>query len=475
MSETAALNPSCQLVVIGAGPAGLAAATTAAKLGVDTVLLDEQPAPGGQIYRAITETPVTKRSILGMDYWHGAELVTAFRSSGARHVPGTTVWSVTREGEIGFSVGGAARLIEAERIILATGAQERPFPITGWTLPGVMTAGAAQILLKASGMVAEGRAVLAGTGPLLWLLAAQYLRAGGRIVTVLDTTPPANRRAALPYLPNFLGSDYLGAGIALLREVKARVPVIGDVRSLRLLGENRVREVVYQSGTAPERRIGADLVLLHQGVVPNLNLANAIGCRQEWHEDQLCFVPVIDAWGTSSIERVAIAGDGAGIAGARIAAERGRLAALEAAHRLGRIDAYRRDAEAVAPRRAITRFDKGRRFIDLMYRPRAEHRVPQGDTLACRCEEITAQQIVEAVKLGSTGPNQMKSLLRCGMGPCQGRLCGLTITELIASARGVSPADVGYFRLRPPIKPITLAELASLPKSEAAVQAVVRG
>jgi len=118
---------------------------------------------------------------------------------------------------------------------------------------------------------------------------------------------------------------------------------------------------------------------------------------------------------------------------------------------------------------------RGRRFIDLLYRPAAAFRIPQGDTIVCRCEEVTARQIVETVALGCSGPNQMKSFLRCGMGPCQGRLCGLTVTELMAQARNVDPQKIGYYRLRPPVRPITLAELAALPKSEAAVAAVVRG
>ncbi|HET8996494.1 MAG TPA: (2Fe-2S)-binding protein, partial [Acetobacteraceae bacterium] len=233
-------------------------------------------------------------------------------------------------------------------------------------------------------------------------------------------------------------------------------------------------EVAYQAGNGTEQRIDADVVLLHQGVAPNLNLANAIGCRQEWQESQLCFAPVVDAWGASSVDGVAIAGDGAGIGGARIAAERGRLAALDAAYRLGRIDAAKRDGEAGACRHALQRFARGRRFLDLLYRPRPEHRIPSGDTLVCRCEEVTARQILDTVKLGCSGPNQMKSFLRCGMGPCQGRLCGLTVTELIAQARGMTPGEIGYYRLRPPIKPITLEELASLPKNDAAVNAVVR-
>jgi len=464
-----------ELAVIGAGPAGLAAATTAAQLGVDTVLLDEQSAPGGQIYRAITETGVRDRAVLGADYWQGTDLVSAFRASGAQYVPGATVWSVSRDREIGVAVGGGAQLFRADRVILATGALERPFPIPGWTLPGVMTAGAAQILLKSSGMVAEGRVVLAGTGPLLWLLAAQYLRTGAPIAALLDTTPRENWRAALPHLPGFLASGYLRTGLGLLREVRRRVPVIRDVRALRVLGEDRAEAVAYQAGHAAERRIAADVVLLHQGVVPNLNLANAIGCRQIWQETLLCFVPEVDAWGASTIEGIAIAGDGAGIGGARIAAESGRLTALDAACRLGRIDPTRRDAEAAACRQTVRRFARGRLFLDLLYRPRQQHRVPTGDTVVCRCEEVTAMQILDTVRLGCPGPNQMKSFLRCGMGPCQGRLCGLTVTELIAQARGVTPAEVGYYRLRPPIKPITLEELASLPRTDAAVNAVVRG
>src|SRR5262249_21691263 len=149
-----------------------------------------------------------EHAVLGEEYWHGADLVEPFRASGAHYVPGATVWSVSREGEIGLSCDGAARIIAAKHILLATGALERPFPIPGWTLPGVMSCGAAQILLKSSGIVARGETVLAGCGPLLWLLAAQYLRAGVQIAALLDTTPRANWAKALPHLPGFLLSPY---------------------------------------------------------------------------------------------------------------------------------------------------------------------------------------------------------------------------------------------------------------------------
>lgn len=462
------------VAVIGAGPAGLAAATTAARLGLSTVLFDEQPAPGGQIYRSVTETPLQKRDTLGAEYWHGAELARAFMASGAAYAPAATVWSVSRSREIGVSIDAVARIVNAGQVIVATGALERPFPIPGWTLPGVMTAGAAQILLKSGGMVGDGRVVLAGCGPLLWLLAWQYLNAGRKIDAVLDTTPRANWRAALAHLPSFLASPYLAKGLKLMLRVRRELKVIGGVEALRAEGECKLARVVYTRGGV-EESMPADLLLLHQGVAPNVNLANAIGCVQDWDDVQLCWRPRVDEWFAASVEGVSIAGDGAGIAGAEAAEQRGRIAAIGAALRLGRIDGTKAASEANGPRFLLDRAERGRAFLDALYRPASQFRIPSGDTLVCRCEEVSAAQISDAVKLGVTGPNQMKSFLRCGMGPCQGRLCGLTVTELIAQVRGVTPSEVGYYRLRPPVKPITLAELAAMPKDEAAIKAVVRG
>ena len=475
MTAASPIKEHYDLAVVGAGPAGLAAATLAARLGLDTVLFDEQTAPGGQIYRSVTETPVGEPTLLGADYWHGAGLVGPFMESGAQYVPGATIWSISREREIGVSVGGCSRLLTARHIVLATGALERPFPIPGWTLPGVMTCGAAQVLLKSSGLVASGKIVLAGTGPLLWLLAAQYLRAGVTIEALLDTTPAGNWAAALPYLPGFLVSSYAAKGLRLMREVKHRVKIVRGVTALAAKGGDRVEEVVYRRGEAGEVRLSVETLLLHQGVAPNVNLANSIGCTHRWDEAQLCFTPVVDEWGMSTVPGVAIAGDGAGIAGAMAAEHRGRLAGLDAAHRLGKIDARNRDRDAAPHATALARAERGRRFLDLLYRPAEAFRVPAGETLVCRCEEVTARQVLEAVALGCQGPNQLKSFLRCGMGPCQGRLCGLTVTELIAWARGVPPSEIGYYRLRPPVKPITLAELAALPQTEAAAKAVLRG
>ena len=466
------LRDEYDVAVVGAGPAGLAAASLTARHGLATVLFDEQPSPGGQIYRAITASPLPDRAILGRDYWTGEKIARTFLESGARYVPGATVWNVTPELELGVSFDGGSRLLSARRVILATGALERPFPIPGWTLPGVMTAGAAQTLLKTSAMVADGRVVLAGTGPLLWLIAAQYLEAGARIEALLDTTPAHNRAAARPYLPGFLLSPYFRKGLHLLAQVRGKVRVVKAVSALRAEGEGKLQSVAYRAHGGAEQRLAADTLLLHQGVVPSVNLAMAAGVEHRWDDAQLCWAPLLDARGMSSVPGIAIAGDGAGIAGGQAAAWRGVIIGMAAVRDL--MPATELPVERLAFT-ALRRFLRGRKFLDRLYRPADAFRIPEGDTIVCRCEEVSARQITETVALGCPGPNQMKSFLRCGMGPCQGRLCGLTVTEMIAKARGITPQETGYYRIRPPVKPITVRELADLPKSEAAVKAVVRG
>jgi NADPH-dependent 2,4-dienoyl-CoA reductase/sulfur reductase-like enzyme len=469
MTKASDLKSSYDLVVIGGGPAGLAAAAMAARAGLSTVLFDENPGVGGQIYRAITFSPVKDRAVLGEDYWIGADLASEALASGALIVNGATVWSLDPARLVGVSIAGQARLIQASRVIIATGSLERPFPIPGWTLPGVMSAGGAQTALKAQGLVPNGRTVLAGGGPLLWLLAAQILRAGGKIDAILDTMPRRNWLRAVAHLPDFVLSPYFAKGLKLLHEVRAKVRVI-RTDHIEAVGDDRLRAVVFAAGDE-ERRMPADLLLLHQGVVPNVNLAIAAGIAHTWNGRQICFEPVLDEWFASSVPGIAVAGDGAGIAGGTAAVERGRMAAIAAVRAL-KPEASLPDAQVI--RQKLQREEMGRPFLDWLNRPTDAFRQPEGETIVCRCEEVTAKQVRDTADLGCEGPNQMKSFLRCGMGPCQGRLCGLTVTELIAVQRGTTPADVGYYRLRPPVKPITLAELASLPIAEAERKAVER-
>ena len=463
---------SYDVVVIGAGPAGLAAATTTAQAGLSTLLLDENVGPGGQVWRAIASTPVTKPDQLGVDYWAGAELVQELHASGAEMIQQATVWSLDRHLEIAFSVGGASAFVKARRVILATGALERPFPIPGWTLPGVMTAGAAQTMLKSSGLVPDGRTVIAGQGPLLWLLAAQILRLGGRIDCILETTERRNYLAALPHALDFVTSPYFVKGLAMMREVKAKVRVVTGVSELVASGEGQLASVTYVARGHRET-IPADLLLLHQGVVPNVNLAMSAGIQHRWDDRQLCWSPLTDADGNTSVAGIAMAGDGAGIGGATVAVLRGRAAARAAVKALAPAAVEKLTAENVL-QTALAQAERGRAFLDGLFRPAPQFRIPSGDTIVCRCEEVSAKDILDSVAIGATGPNQLKAYRRTGMGPCQGRLCGLTVTELMAQARGKSPEEIGYYRLRAPVKPITLAELASVPKTEADLKSVAR-
>lgn len=473
ITNTGPQRHAYDIVVVGAGPAGLAAATLAGRAGLSTLLVDENPAAGGQVYRAVTTSPLRERTLLGPDYAKGADLVSEANSAGIEHLAGATVWHLDKEMVLGISVNGASRLIKAGRVILATGALERPFPISGWTLPGVMTIGAAQTVLKSSGLLPEGRIVLAGQGPLLWLYAAQILRAGGSIEAILDTTPRANWGKALPHAFGFLVSPYFRKGLALMGEVKARTRIIRNVTALAAQGNGKLETLAYTAGG----RIGSltiDSLFLHQGVVPNVNLAMAAGVEHRWDDVQLCFSPVLDGQGNTSVPGIFIAGDGAGIGGAEAAAERGRIAALAAVRELVPSTKGLPDVNQLTA--ALGQAMRGRAFLDLLFRPAQQFRVPpDADTIVCRCEEVTAGQIRQSVAVGATGPNQLKAYRRSGMGPCQGRLCGLTVTELMAEARGMTPQEIGYYRLRSPVKPITLSEVASIPADETAVGAVVRG
>ncbi|CAE6937539.1 Hydrogen cyanide synthase subunit HcnB [Paraburkholderia domus] len=450
------------LVIIGAGPAGMAAATLAAQRGLSVAVLDEQSAPGGQIYRAITRTNARRLNILGSDYAAGGELADAFAASGAKHERGASVWQVTAERSVDYVQDGVVKSLRAGAILLASGAMERPFPIPGWTLPGVLTAGAAQILLKSAEVVPSQPVVLAGCGPLLYLLGWQYLRAGVPIRAIVDTTASADYRCALAHLGGALkGWRQLAKGLKLMRALKrAGVPFHQAATNLALEGTEALAAICF-TVDGKVQRIPTGVVLLHQGVVPNTQISWSLRAQHRWDDAQLCWLPVTDAWGELDIPGIYVAGDSRGIAGAQAAAGQGRLAALEIVHRAGRIDRATRDALAAPVTRALRETLHIRPFLDALYRPKDADRVPADEVTVCRCEEITAGQLRGFVKLGCLGPNQAKSFGRCGMGPCQGRLCGLTVTEVIADARGVSPSEVGYYRVRPPIKPVTLAELAA--------------
>ncbi len=458
-----------QLAVIGAGPAGMAAAVEAANCGASVVLIDEQPAPGGQIYRAITSAARPGKAILGDDYENGAKLTDTLAASTVDHWTATTVWQVTPEREIYMTRDGASHRITADAIVIANGATERPMPFPGWTLPGVMTAGAGQILLKTAGLVPQAGLVLAGSGPLLFLIAAQYLRAGGAIEALVETTPRSNYRTALRHLPGALRTPgYLRKGLGLLAELrKHKVRHVKTATRLQAVGDGRLQALRF-SRAGRQHEIACTTLMLHIGVVPNVQITRALNLPHDWDALQRCWRPRRDADGATELDGIFLAGDGAGIGGAVVAELEGRIAGLASARALGTLETGKAEARLAAERSRLAQEMAPRPFLDALYAPSPEFLAPPDDTIVCRCEEVTAGQIRSYVGLGCIGPNQTKSFGRSGMGPCQGRLCGLTVSEIIASETARPMAEVGYYRIRPPIKPVTLGELAALHDDQAA-------
>ncbi|MER8512919.1 NAD(P)/FAD-dependent oxidoreductase [Mesorhizobium sp. M1060] len=461
---------TCQFAVIGGGPAGLAAATLAAALGIDTVLLDEQPTPGGQAYRnieAVSRGSTGLLKILGKHYRHGSALVEAFRQSGARYEPSSSVWQVTQNGKIGVSQSGQAYLLQAERVLIATGAVERPVPVPGWTLPGVMTAGAVQTLMKAAGIVPDEDTVLAGSGPLIYLVALQLIAAGAPLRAILQTQRPTSWFSKIRLLSQVrAGAGDMLDGLKWIRAIKSSGVSVFHASDIRAEGQHRLEAVIFQS-RGRRHRMDASALLLHEGVIPNIQLTASLRCAHRWDEAQVAWAPVLDQWGTTSHESIAVAGDGAGTRGAKAAPHSGRLAALETAFRLGRLSMKERDRLATSEKQVLARQVGLRSLLDHLYSPSEAIRTPADADIVCRCEEVSAGEIRQLIDgQGFVELNQLKSQSRCGMGQCQGRMCGQTIARILAERRGLSMKDAGYFRLRIPVKPLPLEQLAHLQNVE---------
>ena len=457
------MTEQVDVAIIGAGPAGLAAADVLGKAGCKVALLDEQPAAGGQIFRGIVAADDRRKRLLGDDYAAGDKLLAGLDHAGVRHLAGATVWEVTPDRRLSFSIGGKAQSLAAEHVLIATGAIERPMPFPGWTLPGVMTVGAGQILLKTAGLLPPSPCILAGSGPLLYLLAAQYLAAGLTIDAIVETTPKGNFRKALKHAPGALiGNRYLRKGLAMLNVLhKSGIQHYRQAHELVAEGTCEVEALTFATGDE-RHRLPCRSLLLHVGVTPNVQISRSLHLVHDWDRLQHGWRPRVDVFGATSISGIRIAGDGGGIMGAEAAVHGGRLAAFAILAELGKLTSDQRDALANRDLLGYRHHGRARPFLDALYAPAPEFLNPPDDAVICRCEEVTAGQIRSFVDLGCEGPNQAKAFGRSGMGPCQGRYCGLTVAGVIAAKRGVPMADVGYYRIRPPLKPITLGELAAM-------------
>ncbi|MFF1905474.1 NAD(P)/FAD-dependent oxidoreductase [Kitasatospora sp. NPDC058218] len=453
------------LAVIGAGPAGLAAAVAAADLGLSCALLDAGPSTGGQYYRH----PAPGLGATRPDrLHHGWSVYTGLADRLAVHrrtgrvdlLAGHQVWALERPGDTAWAVHATVgpeaadrATVRAAAVLLATGAYERQLPFPGWTLPGVVTAGGAQAMLK-SGLVLPGRRiVVAGSGPLLLAAASSLVTAGAQVPAVVEATDYlgyARRPDVLAAVPAKL-VEGAGHGAALLRHgvrLRRRSAVIEAHGTDRVTAVTVARlDADWRPVPGTERRIACDALAVGHGLLPQIELATELGAGTRTTPDGTVALAV-DSRLRTTLPGLWAAGETCGVGGADLAIAEGELAA---------------HAVAGAPVRTalLRRRSRLRAFAELMA---AAHRPGPGwtqwlrpDTDVCRCEEVPVAKITEAVEeLGAGDARTVKLLTRAGMGWCQGRMCGPAVACL--SGAGDARADS-----RPLSCPVPLSQLAAGP------------
>jgi NADPH-dependent 2,4-dienoyl-CoA reductase/sulfur reductase-like enzyme len=444
-----------RIAIVGAGPAGLAAAATLVDAGLRPVLIDEAPLPGGRIYQQPPGgAPRPAPALYGFEAGKAARLHGLGEALAGRivHRRETLAWNCF-EGALDLLGPKGPDRFAFDALILATGATDLALPFPGWTLPGVTALGGAQIALKTQGCAIGRRVVFLGAGPLLPLVAWQYAAAGVEVAAVLDTTP---FRAKLRGAPAMLASPAtLAKGVSYVaRLVRAGIAIHHDVRAPRAEGDGRVERVRFRAG-GRERVVACDALGASFGLRSESQLADLAGCRFVFDARSGQWVPERDDAGRSSVRGVYLAGDGAGIGGADAAEHAGARAALALRADLGiRPDPVQEAALAAQ----LARLDRFRRGLETAY-PFPAHLLDDlpDDTLVCRCEGIDAGTLRRIVRdTGAPEVNRAKALCRVGMGRCQGRICGRAAAELVAATNGTTLAEAGRLRGQPPVKPIPM-------------------
>ncbi|MEO1091421.1 MAG: FAD-dependent oxidoreductase [Pseudomonadota bacterium] len=449
--------------VIGAGPAGMAAAATATACGLSCVVIEEAVLPGGQAYRS---PPVAFRAPKkDRDRSDGDALRNELARSGATLALGHRLWWIGERFRLATLGPDGPRTYRVTAVLVATGTTERVMPFPGWTTPGVIGLAAATILAKADGVVPGERLVVAGVGPLLPLVVAKALAAGARVEAVVDLAARYDWvRAALEgrSRPDLVarGTGWLARATFarvpwLFRHTVARVTPSGDALGVEIApvdDEGRPTGVVG-------RTLAADSLCIGHGLVPTTEITRLLGARHVFRRDRGGWIAAADAFGRTSVRGLYVAGDTAGIDGAAAAPLAGRLAATAVAHdaegSVGDPDGAevrslsRRRAAAVRFGRAMARLSKPRPGLLA---------AASADVVVCRCEDVTRAEIDAAVAAGARDVNQVKAWTRCGMGPCQGRMCGEAAAELVAMHVG-GRERTGLWTGRAPLRPVPLDAL----------------
>jgi len=459
-----------ELLVVGAGPAGLAAAAEGARAGIRVLVIDENLQPGGQIYR---QTPPEFRFVPPPrrtdDFRKGRALIAEALAAGVELRLGCTAWASFEPGIMDVIDAAGPDRIHAQRTILAIGACDRPAPVPGWTLPGVFTVGGAQALLKGQRILPGRRVLLGGVGPLLLVVASQLSDAGADVVAVAEPAPWWAGAAILPALarewPLLRDGIRYRAGLAW-----QGVPWLSRTAVTRIDGNDRVTGAVvarvdrdWRPVAGSERRFEVDAVAIGYGLLPSIDLPRICGCALEYDVVARAWSPARNDVFESTVPGVFVVGDGAGVAGAIVAMEEGRIAGLTAAQQLGRSGGTEYDRRVALHRRRIAALERFRLAVNRAYALRSGlFELADSRTVACRCEEVTFDDLEQAVLDGADTLAVLKSFTRCGMGPCQGRMCAAATTEWLAARTGRDPESIGVLPAAPPAKPVvTLDALAS--------------
>jgi thioredoxin reductase/bacterioferritin-associated ferredoxin len=461
-----------KIAVIGAGPAGMAAAIEAARAGLTVHVYDENASPGGQIYRQpLAPMRSANGPAAGPESSRGKRLMEELRAAGSRVVlhQGAIVWGVFEERTLVVWENERSERVRPEALVLATGAYDRPVPIPGWTLPGVYTAGATQVLVKTQGVLPGQRVLVAGTGPLLPVVAGQLARAGARVVAVLEA---ASLRGAWRALPRLWGQwALIGDAFHYWRGLlAARIPYLRSRTVARIIGTEAVQAVVtvalddaWRPLPDTEQTIDVDAVCLGFGFVPSTQLSQLCSCEQRYAPELGGWIPVTSAEMETTRPGVFAAGDATGVGGAMVAVLEGRIAGIAAAARLGALTPSEAAARMRPHQRALARLKRLREVLDDLTRVRdglADLTTP--DTVVCRCEEVTAADIHEVLDEGTLDLAQLKRMTRAGMGYCQGRMCGPALAALLARRTGGGMDAIPPLSIRPPVKPVPIEVMATL-------------
>jgi thioredoxin reductase len=436
------------VVVVGAGPAGLSAACTAAEAGMTVALIDDQKRIGGQYYRHASVdrvAPIFAPRFGRASFVKSAE--TSLRENRATILSDATVIDFSAENILTVSSAGHLNSIQGSSVVLATGARERIIPFPGWTTPGVIGAGAVQNMMKSSGVIPGSRVLVMGTSPLCLLAANSLIRCGAKVVAVCGPRRPPISVGLLKRL--ILRPDILSRGVGYLALLKlARVPMLHDHGVTEINGRDRVTEVVLrQAGddSPNEKRLAVDLVVVNDGLIPNIELASRAGCEIEWQQSNLAWAPKRDENFETTVRGVFVVGDCVTTSGVENSRLEGKMVANFIAASRVKHDRHRR--ELLGLRRKWARLQAFRSaIIALSTADSLQQREVPDDILICRCEDVTLGAIKQMIGLGVSDLDSLKAETRVCMGRCQGRTCMHTVLNLL---EGHSPASPG--RLKPPV------------------------